>query len=343
MKPKISIIVPVYNCEKYLDEAIKSVLNQTLRELEVIIVNDGSTDNSLDIANKYSSIDNRVKVLTQDNQGVSAARNLGLEAAKGEYIGFIDGDDWIESDMYKTLYSIAIKENVDLVISNFEQELEGKNIISRLDISTDIVLKEKDIVKKVLPQFLQHEKLNTVCNKLFKSEIIKNYNIRFPKGVALGEDGVFNINYFTNIKSLMYIDYSGYHYREVEGSATRNIFEKDYFSRSLEVYNEEIPSIYYKYFGQDYLEELKAIKFINNIISYTHIYFKPQDNISFIQRYKYVKKMIKNDYVNKVLNKYFRTIYKDKSRYEMILLKLIKKRLVFGIYTLTSYSRLRCR
>lgn len=343
MRPKVSIIVPVYNCEEYLDEAIESLLKQTLKEIEVIIVNDGSTDNSLSIANKYKNLDERVKIISQVNQGVSVARNMGIEATQGEYIGFIDGDDWIEFDMYKTLYDVAIKNNLDLVISDFEQELEGKKIINKLDITANSIVNKECIINSILPQFLQHEKLNTVCNKLFKRELIQRFNIRFPKGVALGEDGFFNINYFSNVKSLMYIDYCGYHYREVEGSATRNIFEKDYFNRALEVYNEEIPLIYYRYFNYEYLKELKAIKFISSVISYTHIYFKPQTSIAFKERYKYIKKMISNESVNTVIKRYWDILYSDKSRYERLLIQLIKSKLTLGIYILTSYSRLRCR
>lgn len=343
MKPKVSIIVPIYNCEKYLDEAIQSLLNQGIKECEFILVNDGSTDNSLNIANEYKKLDSRIKIINQVNQGVSVARNTGIEAAQGEYIGFIDGDDWIEFDMYKTLYDIATKNNLDLIISDFEQELDGKKIINKLDITANSIVNKEDIINNILPQFLQHEKLNTVCNKLFKREIMQRFNIRFPKGVALGEDGFFNINYFSNAESLMYIDYCGYHYREVEGSATRNIFEKDYFNRALEVYNEEIPSIYYSYFKDEYLKELKAIKFISNIISYTHIYFNPQTNIAFKERYKYIKKMISNESVNTVIKKYWNILYLNKNKYERLLIRLIKNKLTAGIYILTSYSRLRCR
>lgn len=343
MKPKVSIIVPIYNCEKYLDEAIQSLLEQSIRECEFILVNDGSTDNSLNIANEYVKLDSRIKIINQVNQGVSVARNTGIEAAQGKYIGFIDGDDWIEVDMYKTLYDIANKNDLDLVISDFEQELDGKKIINKLDITVNSIVNKEDIINNILPQFLQHENLNTVCNKLFKREVIQRFNIRFPKGVALGEDGFFNINYFSNAESLMYINYCGYHYREVEGSATRNIFEKDYFNRALEVYNEEIPSIYYMYFKDEYLKELKSIKFISNVISYTHIYFKPKDNISFTQRYKYVKKMISNESVNNVIKRYWSILYSDKSKYEKLLIRLIKNKLTVGIYILTSYSRLRCR
>ncbi|MDB8558403.1 glycosyltransferase [Turicibacter sanguinis] len=343
MKPKISIIVPIYNCEKYLDVTIISILNQTLKDYEVILVNDGSTDNSLEIANKYQGLDSRIKVLSQANQGVSSARNYGLSIASGEYIGFIDGDDYVEPEMYMTLYNTAQKYNLDLVISNFEQELEGKKIVEILNIKSNYTLKKKEILNEVLPKFLEDERLNTVCTKIFKKEIIDMYKIEFPLKVPLGEDRIFNINFLSNIDTLMYINYCGYHYREVEGSATRNIREKDYFSRALDVYKETIPIIFYKYFEDDYIDEMRTKKFINSVVSYTHIYTKPTKEMSFIKRYRYMKNMINNTYVQDAIRKHAFAIYKDKGRYESLLIKFIEIGFLPGVYFLTTYSRFRCR
>lgn len=343
MDIKISIIVPVYNCEKYLEDCIQSLLNQTIKECEFIFINDGSTDKSYHILNKYERVDKRIVVLNEDNQGVSVARNIGIEAATGEYIGFVDGDDWIDLNMYEVLYHTAVKNNLDLVISNFEQELDGKEIINRLDIVDNLVINKEKIIADILPQFLQHDKLNTVCNKIYKRKIIIENKIRFSKAVALGEDGAFNIKFFSSAKSLMYINYTGYNYREVVGSATRNIFEKDYFKRALEVYKGEVSQIYYDNFGEDYIEKLKAIKFLENVISYTYIYFKPTNQVSFKDRYKYVKKMINNNEVNTTINKYLNIIGENKGRYERVLIKFIKMKFIFGIYLLTSYSRIRNR
>lgn len=343
MDIKVSVIIPVYNCEKYISECIESLISQTLKECEFIFVNDGSTDKSKEVIEGYAKNDSRIKIINQENRGVSVARNIGLENAVGEYIGFVDADDYIDKDMYKKLYYIIVEKKIDLVISNFEQELDGKKIINKLDITTNSILNKDEIINKILPQFLQHEKLNTVCNKLFKAEIIKDFNIKFPNRVSLGEDGLFNINYFSNVESLIYLDYCGYHYREVEGSATRNIFEKDYFTRALEVYHEDIPSIYYKNFNKEYLEKLKAMKLITNVISYIHVYFKPQDGISFRKRYDYVNRMINNKSVSQLINKYRDIICKDKSKYEILLINLIKNKSVMAIYILTVYSRLRCK
>ena len=108
-KIKVSIIVPVYNVEKYLKRCLDSITNQTLKELEIICINDGSTDNSLKILKQYAHKDKRISIINKQNEGLSVARNTGMEAASGEYIGFVDSDDWIDLDFYKKLYTTAKK------------------------------------------------------------------------------------------------------------------------------------------------------------------------------------------------------------------------------------------
>ena len=343
MSFKISVIVPVYNSEQYLDQAIQSILNQTMKELEIILINDGSTDSSLDIANRYKDKDSRIKVLSQKNKGVSSARNYGLSVAKGKYVTFMDSDDYIDREMYECLYQIAEAHQLDLVISNFEQEIDGRNIVDILDIKSDILIEKKQIVTEIMPQFLYHEKLNTVCNKLYKKSIIDMFNINFPLNVALGEDRFFNINYFSNIKNLMYINYCGYHYREVEGSATRNILEKDYFKRSLEIYNEKLLFDWVEALDKDRIRELKTEKFINNVISYIHIYSNPDSGLSFKIRCQYLKNMINHPEVKQGIKIYINKFYSKKSLYEKLMIYLIRLRFLFGIQFLTAYSRFRCR
>lgn len=117
--PLISIIIPIYNVEKYLDRCINSVINQTLTDIEIILINDGSTDKSLEICNKYAERDERIILINQNNLGASVARNKRLDIAKGYWIGFIDRDDYIEHNMYEILYDNAIKNNVDICASFF--------------------------------------------------------------------------------------------------------------------------------------------------------------------------------------------------------------------------------
>ena len=117
--PKVSIIVPVYNVEKYLCQCLESLVHQTLTDIEIICVNDGSTDNSLGILNKYAQLDSRIKVFSQKNQGVSSARNLGLEKVNGEYITFVDSDDWIELNACEILYNTAQERNTDILLCSY--------------------------------------------------------------------------------------------------------------------------------------------------------------------------------------------------------------------------------
>ena len=122
MKPKISIIVPVYNVEKYLRRCLDSLLTQSLTEIEIIAINDGSTDSSLNILSNYREMDNRLKIIDQPNGGVSSARNAGIDAVKGDYIGFVDPDDWVDEQMYETMYQAVKTENTDILMCSYIRE-----------------------------------------------------------------------------------------------------------------------------------------------------------------------------------------------------------------------------
>lgn len=339
MKPLVSVIIPVYNSETYIEECIQSLLSQTLKNCEFIFVNDGSIDNSKDIIESYKSIDYRIKLINQENQGVSSARNNGINNAIGEFIGFVDSDDYVDEDMYETLYKSIKHNNSDLIVSNWEVELDGKKISMKYNFPKNEVMDKAFINNKIIPYFLEKEDMNTVCNKLYKNSIIKSKNIKFPNGVALGEDGIFNIKYLDNAETMEYIDYSGYHYREVEGSATRDILNKDYFKRSLEIYKYDINNICKLHINKNDFEILKSIKFIESVISYIYIYFT-STQIESKDKFILIKDMISNKDVQYALK-----IYKDNNfninRYKRLIIKMIKIKSIFGLYMLTKYSQWR--
>ena len=139
--PKISVIVPVYNVEKYLRKCIESILNQTFREFELILVDDGSTDSSGKICDEYALKDSRIKVIHKENGGASSARNAGLDVAKGEYIGFVDSDDWIEMDMYGELYRLIKENNTDISVC-------GINNIKDIKYKNENLKEKIQIIKK---------------------------------------------------------------------------------------------------------------------------------------------------------------------------------------------------
>lgn len=337
---KVSVIIPVYNCQKYLDSCMQSLLRQTLTDCEFIFINDGSQDDSLSILQKYEAIDSRVIVINQKNGGVSAARNTGLEIASGVYVGFVDADDFVDDDYFEKLYQVSITYDCDITICDWKGDNERNNRL-HLPFPKDVILNESYIESVIYPFLIQEELLNSVCNKLYRLDLIKEKQILFPVGVALGEDNIFNILTFTEANSVYYMDYCGYYYREVEGSATRNTINKDYFQQALSVYREDL-GVFKKWnLSEEKIKELKEKKFINSVISLTYVYFTSQSSI--LHRYKYVREMIRNESVKEILEKRFLEMLLEKGRYERVLLKMIKRRQTFGIYCLTLYSRGRNR
>ncbi|MGM7721169.1 glycosyltransferase [Metabacillus sp. Hm71] len=340
MSVNVSVIIPVYNAEKYVAHCIESLLAQTLKECEFIFINDGSKDESLKIIERYRKLDHRIKIINQKNQGVSIARNRGLEIAAGEYIGFVDSDDYIKNNMYEVLYTSVKQDDCDAIISNLEYEMNGNKFVTTYPFSNDTKLDKTYIEQQLLPYFLKNDNLNTAVNKLYRREIINKNKIMFPEKVALGEDGLFNIRFFCYANSFKYINYSGYHYREVIGSATRNISKKDYFNRAIEVYNLEIPEIQGK-IDEMKIQQLKSIKLIKNVMSYIHVYFTPTKEINFTNRYKYICNMINNKDVRKALKTFYISNYKSLGRYERVVINLVKYKFTFGLYLTVGYSRFR--
>lgn len=218
--PKISIIVPVYNTEKYLPRCIESLIRQTLKEIEIILVDDGSTDSCPDIIKEYSSIDSRIKILTQNNQKQGAARNRGTEVANGEFIGFVDSDDWIDDDFYQKLYEAASRNNSDIALATNVRIGNGKTK-KRLDIQKETLactLQEKiDLTNQ--------SKNPCPTNKIYRSTMLKNNNITWPEGVYC-EDKLFTIEavYFANsVVSVPNVNY--YYFRNPSSTVNKNSVE----------------------------------------------------------------------------------------------------------------------
>jgi len=176
LQPKISVIVPVYNVEKYVSKCIESIINQTYRNLEIIIVNDGSTDKSGDICDYYAKKDDRIVLIHQENQGLSMARNNAIDIASGDYVGFVDSDDWIASDMYHTLYGNATEYGADISMCNFYNVRED-GVKSPYSVESEGI-KVLEGVYKVAHNI--RLSFNCVWNRLYRRYLFED--IRFPKG-----------------------------------------------------------------------------------------------------------------------------------------------------------------
>ena len=209
MKPLISVIIPVYNREKYLHKCVNSLLAQTYANLEILLIDDGSTDNSRKILDDYAVKDSRVKVIYKNNGGVSSARNYGLKLAKGEYIGFVDSDDYIEPDMYEYLYNLITVYECDISVC----AVAGK---------PTLIKTQKPIAIPSIKAFTLLYEQSYVCNKLFYAEIIKD--IYFREDVAICEDMLFCLQAFRKTDKVIYGPQVKYNYIFNKDSATKRRF-----------------------------------------------------------------------------------------------------------------------
>ncbi|MFD1773457.1 glycosyltransferase family 2 protein [Paenibacillus rhizophilus] len=343
MSVKVSVIIPVYNAGSHLRECIESLMKQTLGECEFIFVNDGSTDDSRAIIEEHLPLDPRIRFINQENEGVSIARNAGLKAAGGQYIGFVDADDTVEPDMFEVLYNGAIQWGCDAVISDFASSAGSHRIVTSFPLPRNVKLDREYIRGQLLPEFIKSDVLNSVWNKLYKAEVVKGNRVAFPAKVSLGEDGTFNVLFFSGADSAVYIDYCGYHYKETAGSATRNIAEKDYFARAVQVYEARLPQIYTGLLDGKKIAELKSEKLINTVMSIIHLYFEPSREMGLRQRYKYIRDMIGSRTVREALPIYLENHFSNSDRYRRMLLGMIRRKVVPGLYLATAYSRMRNR
>ena len=210
--PKISIIIPIYNAENYLKRCLNSVINQTLKDIEIICINDCSKDNSLEILKKYSKKDNRIKIINlKENKGESKARNIGLDNTNSEYIAFLDNDDEIDLDFYEKLYNKAIKTNSDIVKAG-------------VDIINYDKKHQKDNLNELIKQ--NNSKLYFThywWSAIYKSSLIKENNIKFLEKYEIGEDILFLNQAILNCKKLEIIDNTYYHYHKRENSTDSKI------------------------------------------------------------------------------------------------------------------------
>ena len=217
MKERISVVVPVYNVEKYLEKCVNSIVNQTYKNLEIILVDDGATDNSGKLCDELAKIDNRIKVYHKENGGLSDARNYGVERATGDYIGFVDSDDYIDAEMYEKLYEAIKKENADVAECNLK-------IIypNRVELYTNEKYFKVCTKQEYLEEYLKIEKVfGSVWTKLIKSDIAKK--LVFPKG-KLYEDTYYAYDLINVANSFVLIDSPSYNYLMRENSITNAKF-----------------------------------------------------------------------------------------------------------------------
>ena len=284
--PKISVIVPVYNMEEYLERCVDSIIHQTESNIEIILVNNGSTDRSGAICDKYSINDDRVKVIHQPNNGVSAARNSGIKVAKGDYIGFVDADDWIEPDMYESLIEEAVRNDADVVMCDATTVYSNGNTQADTitQLSRNTVLRKSDFSPSLLL-----EMAGSVCRCIYSKCILsEKHLVEFPLGVKFSEDRIFNIFAFGYANRVYYIKQSFYN-RYMNLSSAVHRFHLDYFDAVKKAHIQTQKAIDDAWDGQEKYKKAYLNQFISGAFSAINNYYYKTSTLSSKERITAVK------------------------------------------------------
>lgn len=308
----ISIIVPVYNMEKYIDKCINSIINQTYKNIEIIIVDDGSTDKSSKMIDKYKKIDKRIKVYHKKNGGLSDARNYGLEKATGEYIGFVDSDDYIENNMYEILYNNLIKYKADISVVNYnlvyEKDFNYKKNVK--EISDRLIILNKIETIKLL--FDDNKFGNFAWNKLYKRELFNN--IKYPIGRNMEDLGT-TYKIIDKCNRIVYDPIPLYNYLQRNNSIVNTInisfFEDTYtltYERFIYLDNK------YGFIKENHFNTIRLLLFCYSFISDKDNTYK--DVIKKIKFFKIIDKLSYKEIIKfivlRINNKLFKLLFTKK-------------------------------
>lgn len=344
-QPQVSIIVPAYNVENYIERCLNSLVNQTFKDIEIITINDGSTDKSLELLNKYAKEDIRVSVIDLGDEGVSYCRNLGVEKANGKYIMFVDSDDWIDSNMIEAMYKKAEENKLDLVMCSYIREFKDHSKEKRFNLPEEIIYKEDKVKNELLrklvgpvkeelsnPEML--DSLGTVWGKLYRTDILKENKIKFVdlKEIGSAEDTLFNIFTFNYLSKVMFLNKPMYHYwRDNPKSVTSQYNPK----------LKEQRKVFFKYisdfikennFGQVFKEALNN-RICTSVLGLGLIECSKNNKISRINKIKNIKKIINEEYIR---NAYKNLELKYFSIHWRIFYFFIKNKMSFCSYLMLS-------
>lgn len=294
--PKISVIVPVYNVENYINRCIDSIINQTFTDLEIILINDGSLDNSGKICDEYLEIDERIKVVHKENGGLSSARNSGLELATGEFIGFVDSDDYIKNDMYEQLLVACNINSADISMCGRYNVSEIGELNQLFSLDRQEIWSSKVAIENLLTW---NNIDSSVCDKLFYHKLFDH--IRFPLG-KYNEDIFVMVKILFEANKIVHIGLSKYYYYHRSNSITTEKFSEkklDLLEASSQVVN----------FVEEYYPEIrqKAISFhLKGIIYLLSILHKKEIKKRYNNSYKMLKSLLDSSIMTIIFNKYIK-------------------------------------
>lgn len=236
---KVSIIVPCYGVERFLDRCLNSIVNQTLNDIEIILIDDGSPDRVPEMCDDWARKDSRIKVVHKENGGLGFARNSGIDVAEGEYVAFVDSDDFVDVKMYETLYAEASRLNADAVFCGWNKETFKNAWIKKNDFDAETIIVDKDSVQKMVLDMVAsapHERLErkyemSVWHGIYRKKIIDSHNIRFEsERVVASEDLPFQVDFLLNSRKVIFVPQFFYYYC-LNGTSITAVFKKEHFDR----------------------------------------------------------------------------------------------------------------
>lgn len=285
MKSKISVIIPVYNAENYLYECINSIITQSYKNLEIICINDGSTDNSINILKRFQNYDSRIIIKSIVNGGVSNARNVGIKLATGEYIAFIDSDDYIQDNYFSELLKYITSYECDLSVCSIQNVGFKSNIIQMENSIFEFNNPDFDLWYNMNIKFL----LYGPCNKLYKASIIKNNSIYFYKELVYGEDLVFNFDYLKYIDKICYTNTSKYYYRHDSSQSLSKKYRKNRYYNELVLHKKMVSVMQSRKLYNSDMEEYLYHRLFDS--AYNSI-FEIVENEYFDEQFKLIKSIL---------------------------------------------------
>ncbi len=294
--PKVSVIVPVYNVEKYLDRCINSILHQTFTDFELILVDDGSPDNCGKICDEYARKDNRVVVIHKQNAGVSAARNTGIDKACGEYIMFVDSDDYIDAKMLEGMLS---NSSADIIFCGLQYVDTNKNIIKKCVSKEFYNIDRATFTNEHFLSVRKKSIINGPCNKLLKKVIIESNNIRFNEELSICEDGLFVMHFLHNCATYTNIDSSYYNYVQYSSGTLMWKYNENAFEANEMLYNSTINFLEPYDSAHIIKKEIDSVCLNRFIAFFSYIYSR--SGLTNKEKYCRAKKAIENELFKKLL------------------------------------------
>lgn len=288
---KFSVVVPVFNSEGYIERCLNSIINQTYKNIEIIIVDDGSSDKSYKICEEFSKKDQRIRLIQQENKGVSSARNLGIEKSNGDFVTFVDSDDYLEDNAIEVCNN-NIKDN-DLLICEIAYIVNEKKkyIPCKLngEYTTRTLIESLNKKKNIKLA----ERVNSVCGKVYKVDTIRLNKIKFDESISIGEDLLFNICYFGKIEKIKWIECVIYNYYKNNINSCTKVYKVNKFKELNEVSN-EYENFLNRLEDKKLLDIVKYIR-IKNAYSSMLDLFHEKCNLKMIEKLRYIKDIRKGE------------------------------------------------